>query len=151
MADLETSHATIDHTGLTGVGGAGATVSENFITGNVSVVSANTFYDGPSLSLAAGTYHLVAKVRQSTGSANTWCVAKLWDGTNIFDASEFYVETSGGGNMHSLVGTVVLGSTTTVKVSCADNSGSGTIKATPDTNNTGLTNKASHLVALKIA
>lgn len=126
--------------------------SEAFITGDVSIGSANTFVDGPSLSLAAGTYVLMGTVVVTSGDAPCFLTAKLWDGTNVWHVPNTYVTTPGG--HHSIAvfaANIVLGSTTTVKISVAASTFTtgSTIKATAAAN--GTTNKATKIVALRIA
>src|ERR1051326_8886897 len=67
---------------VTTIEGAAITVSENFVTGDVTMTSANTFYDGPSISLAAGTYLLAAVLSLDSTTAH-WFNAKIWDGTTL--------------------------------------------------------------------
>lgn len=151
MADLENSHATLDHTGLPGVtGGASLTVSENRLTGNVTLTQ-NTYADGPSLSLLAGTYLLDGHVELAPAAAG-WVSAKLMNGSTCEDSSEGFVETGTAGISLPLQAYIVLGSTTTVKIQATSAaSGGGTMFTTIATNNTGATNKASYLRAVKIA
>lgn len=136
-------------TGATGATGGGATVSENFLTGNVTMTSADTWYDGPSLTLAAGTYVLMGHIVVSSANTGVFFEARLYDGTNVLDSPEGYQVDSGQNLNMAVVGTVVLSGSTTVKIQAASHSASGTIKASAAFN--GTANKASHLVALKIA
>lgn len=125
-------------------------VSENYLGGNVTMTLANTFYDGPSLSLVAGTYLVTGHVFL-VGGAN-WFTVKLWDGvSSIYDAAGAWNPTGTTGITVPVSGVMVLASTTTIKISAAHNTTGGVIEATPFTDNAGLTNKASHLVALRIA
>lgn len=130
--------------------GVALTVSENFITGDTTMTNANTFYDGPSLSLAAGTYLLDSVITLDSTTAH-WFTAKIWDGSTLMSASPSeYNSTNGGGIALAIHGYVVLGSTTTVKVSAACDGTGGKIRATDPAGN-GTTNKASYLRATKIA
>lgn len=152
MADLETSHATIDHTGITGVGGASSTAAMNQLGSDQAVVQ-NVWKDGPSLSLLAGTYVLTANLTVLAGQATGHIMgARLSDGTTHLASTEEKAESSGGAPVKtfSLTGYVVVGSTTTWKAQAITNGASGaTIKAACTTNASG--NTASTLVALKIA
>jgi hypothetical protein len=136
--------------GTGGGGGGSITVSENFLTSPVTIAATNTFYDGPSLSLAAGTYLLDAIVTIDVQTANHLTV-KIWDGTTLRSATpETFHGTNGGQVALACHGYVVLGATTTVKVSVAANNGTNNvIDNTGATNST--TNKASYLRATKIA
>lgn len=131
---------------------AALTTAENFLTGAVTMTSANTFYDGPSLTLAVGTYLLLGHV-VLLASSGGYFTGKLWDGSSsILDANDVYEPTNGGTKNMSFVGFVVVASgTPTYKISVALNATGGTIVQTPGANATGLSNKTSHLVSIKIA
>jgi len=125
------------------------TVQENFLTGAVTMTSANTFYDGPSMSCAAGTWIFDGSIFV-TGGAN-WFTAKLWDGTTIYGtAPGFWNPTATAGISIPILGYAVLGSTTTVKISVAHNTTGGSINPTAFTDNTGISNKASYLRGIRI-
>lgn len=129
----------------------GLTSSENFITSAVTITSANTWYDGPSLSLAAGTWMLIGRVtidKSTSGGCRTGC--RLWDGTNVYAEAEGPVNGDTNDRTSLVVSSVVtLGSTTTLKVSCSATATGCSILQTIGSN--GTANKASNLVALKIA
>jgi hypothetical protein len=130
--------------------GGSITVSENFLTSAVTISSTNTFFDGPSLSLAAGTYLLDAVVTIDVQTSAHF-TAKIWDGTTLMSPTpEHFHATNGGQLAFALHGYVVLGGTTTVKVSVAANN--GTNNAIDNTGATNATaNKSSYLRATKIA
>lgn len=136
--------------GAGGGAGGSATASENFLTGNVTMTNANTNYDGPSLSCAAGTYVFMGVVSMQRSGGPCWFTAKLWDGsTQIGDCPAAYSTTTGGGVALPLFGYAVLGSTTTIKISCSSDAAGAVILQTAAAN--GVPSKASHLIALKIA
>lgn len=127
------------------------TVSENFITSDVSVSSADTFFDGPSLSLAAGTYVLWGNLLVKSTVAGHWEV-KLWDGASaVYHTAENYALTNGATYNIPVFGTAVLGGTTTIKISGARNAGSGTHTILDAAQVNGTADKGTHLVALRIA
>lgn len=199
MADLETSHATLDHTGLTGVGSAPAesdvtftdittnnastskhgylkkldnnaahfmdgtgawstpsaslTTTEDILSGDVTMTNAATWYDGPSHSLTAGTYIIWGKVMlQLNNAAGSGMLARLSDGTTVYDASEMDLVANNGQIVTVPLGpcVVVLGSTTTVKIQGQDQARTGSkIKAT---GGTGMpTDNSTRLVTIKVA
>jgi hypothetical protein len=132
-------------------GAVSLTSSTNQLSSAVTMTSTNTFYDGPSLSLAAGTWLLLASIYIAPGTATGDVTAKLWDGSAAF-ASAF--ATPGGTNLAiqmALSAVVSPGTTTTYKVSAARDGGTGTwtIGAAAGANGAG--NNASTLVAIKIA
>lgn len=128
---------------------AAPTASEAFMTSNLTLTSANTFYDGPSLSLAAGTYVLWGSGLGKFSTAG-FIEAKLWDGTNVYHTTEAYNATSGADIAIGVTaGNVVLGGTVTVKISYASSVTGNSVLATAQNN--GDANKATKIVALKIA
>lgn len=133
-------------------GGGSITTASAFLSGNVTMTSANTFYDGPSVSLAAGTWMVWAGVDCYNAGSGSNFTAKIWDGTTPYVAMQ---STNAGGGFHIGITLasppIVLGSTTTIKVSVASQSASSTIYATPPQNNTGLTNLGSWIHAIKVA
>lgn len=124
----------------------------NQLSGNVNMNAANTFFDGPSLSLTEGTWLLMGSVTLSPAAPDI-CVVKLWDGTTVADAKQLTFEAGVYPTPPHLSGVAVVGAGgATWKISAASQSTTtGFMLATPTVNATGLTNKASTLVAVKIA
>jgi hypothetical protein len=119
----------------------------------VQIPNNNTFVDGPSLSLVAGTWLVVAHVtlnRNATTLANY--VARLTNGTTHYASGQ---GTQPSQNPHAvsipLTARIVLGATTTVKIQAATSAGSTTtlIKAATGVNGSG--NNATQLTAVKLA
>lgn len=125
---------------------AGVTASMNQLAADVSISSTNTFFDGPSLSLAAGTYVLFGSVHVATGGGGRF-TAKLWDGTTSL-AEGLSRISAGFEDQIALNGYVVVASTATWKVSVAGGA-TGTIRATAAANSSG--NIASTLTALRLS
>lgn len=125
------------------------TSQSSALTSDVTMTTANTFYDGPSMSCAAGTWLLIASVLVSGVAASDTVTAKLWNGTTVAASTQRDVATNGIIGVSPLVAVVSPGSTTTYKVSVACNGSSGTIKAAATVNGAG--NNASTLVGIKIA
>lgn len=112
----------------------------------VTMTSANTFYNGPSVSLAAGTWLIIASVQVDLpGAANV--TVKLWNGTTVYASGEMQV--GGGYNQQIAIGYIVtLGTTTTVKISVASNgTGCSILAAAPDN---GAGNNASSIFAVTV-
>lgn len=128
-----------------------ATAGESFLTSPVTISLADTFYDGPSQSLAAGTYLIWGSVLSITAQA-THIEAKLWDGSNVFHTTEQYFLTTGATVELNTFAYVVLSTTTTVKVSVAhDNNTSGTHSILDSAQVNGDADKASKIMWLRIA
>lgn len=118
-------------TGLQWVGG---TVDAT-LSGDVTMTSANTAYDGPSASFAAGTwligFQAGAYPSSSTGQTQDLTI-RLWDGTTTYgEASQsFPANTSSATLALSCAGfaIVTLGSTTTLKLTAYSIRAGGTLK-----------------------
>mgnify|MGYP001613687937 CR=1 FL=1 len=120
---------------------------------DVTMTLANTWYDGPSILLAAGTWYITGAITVQLPGTGV-VTARLWDGTTT--------ESSGSSSVTAdpftattlidtipLPGLVVLGSSTTYKLSAASTVAASTIKAAAVDNGVG--NNASHIHAVRIA
>jgi hypothetical protein len=131
-----------------GAGGA-LTSSSVFLTGDVGFAANNTLYDGPSLTLAAGTYVLVASANILSSAAGT-VYARLTDGTTTLVDGNGAIGTSTAAVSIPLMTVVSPTGSTTYKIQgSAGNSGVATMKATASVN--GVANKATYIYAIKIA
>ena len=133
-------------TGATGATGAGfpGTTASNLLAADVTLTNANTYYDGPSVSLGAGTWLVLGAISGDDGVTASIFTAKLWDGSTVWASGQ-----ANGYDVNIAVGaTVALGGTTTVKISVATTSTSGKIKAATVVNGAG--NNASWLTAVQI-
>ncbi len=137
---------------------ASLTSSTNFLTGNVALTLADTFYDGPSFSLDAGTWLVSAMITfYNTGVGNNRVTVKLLSGTTPIVAPETNMYASAGDPFFAfaLPGIpVVLTDTTTVKIQASCDVTNTSMLATPVDPVGGvgdLTNLASFIAAVKIA
>lgn len=128
----------------------GLTNSTNKLSGDVSMTTANTFYDGPSLSLAAGTWMLFGCVLCTCAAFATDFTGKLWDGTTVIASVQSPRNAAAASvtAMLPLSGIVTLGSTTTIKISAAGNNNTCIMRAAAQVNGAG--NNAAYLNAVKI-
>ena len=126
----------------------------NALSGDVTMTSANTYYDGPSVTLAAGTWLLNGTVTllSAAGTTAVNYTCKLWDGTTTTSSSEGGARVTGTSATQkvsiALSGIVSPGGSTTYKVSCASTGASGALKATASDN--GVSNTASTLNAVRL-
>ena len=124
---------------------------------NVTMTNANTWYDGPSVSLAAGTWIVICVLTctPSTGVSNAAgkATGRLWDGTTTYASTEGnnYIGASGtaGPTPLPMVAIVTPGSTTSYKGSAAATQGGSTLHAAAPDNGVG--NNASTIVAVRLA
>ncbi len=133
-------------------GSVGPQTYESFLTSPVTIVDANTFYDGPSISLPAGTYLVIAEADTSSANAlATPQTIRIYDGTTVHAARMSYNPPgNGGGGCHlSCMARVTLAATTTVKLQVASARGSsdGVILDTAQVN--GTADKCTSIVAVR--
>lgn len=126
--------------------GGSLTSSQNYISADVTMTTAGTFYDGPTLTLGAGTWLLTGSIYlQAATTAVRQFNAKLWDGTTTISAATHYVEGTGqAANDTSAFSAIVApSSSTTYKISANSSVNADIIRGTGT--------KASYLLAVKIA
>lgn len=126
------------------------TSTEGHITGDVTLTTQNTFYDGPTVSLTAGTWLLNGAIVAVDAAAPANIEAKLWDGTNVQASAEGQNPQAGACLTLPLNGIVTVTSTTTWKISVTNSTrNGGLIKAAIPQNAAG--NTASYIKAVKIS
>lgn len=138
-------------TGATGAAGGTATNtnSQSFLTGDVTMNSTSTFFDGPSLTIGAGTWLINAGVTCLATDGATAFVAKLWNGTTVYAMSE---ADSRQANLAATVPfsvVVTLSGSTTVKVSASSDSTNSKMKA--QTSRLASGNTATYINAIQLA
>lgn len=129
------------------------TNSSNALTGDVTMTNASTYYDGPSLTLAAGTWLLVGAIQVQITTSGGAVTAKLWDGTTTYCSAEISLQYTPAANALwrlPVQAIVTPGGSTTYKISAAGTQAGNTIKAQA-VNNSPANNTGSILVAVKIA
>ncbi len=118
------------------------------------MTTGGTYYDGPSQSCGAGTWLFVWRMSfRAVSALATDYAAKLWDGSTVYDETSngFGVNPSASiGILVSGFAVVTLGSTTTVKVSCASVRAGTVINRDPNNNSSG-SNMATRMIGLRIA
>jgi hypothetical protein len=130
--------------------------SETFLTSMVAL-TANALTDILSFSLGAGTWMIAGSASvESPNNAIQRVSFKVWDGTNTFQAGEAsgYGVSGGSASARQYVCIpisclVVLTSSTTVKLTVAS-TGASNVLASPVDNNSGMTNKATSIRAVRI-
>lgn len=134
------------------VGGSTAlTTASAQLSADVAITTAGTYYDGPSVSLAAGTWLVIATLTFNSTTGSSANMAKLWDGTTVAASSgtQRMISSAFNGEI-TLTAIVSPGSTTTFKASAtSDVGGAGSIKAALSLYGVG--NNASGILAVKIA
>lgn len=99
------------------------TVSEGILGAPVTMTNANQFYDGPTITPAAGKYMFLGRVLCTNNSSLADnLAAKLWDGTTVIDENFLDIGPSEGAGAQyfvTLMGTFTASGSTAIKVSCA--------------------------------
>jgi len=143
--------------GPMGPAGPTVTATSDNLSSDVTMTTPGTFYDGPSHTLAAGTWAIFGQVCvQSTDNAAMDVTAKIWDGTTVYAATEesapaMGAATKGYVSVALMAIVTVASGTPTLKVSAASSLAGATMLATPADYGTGATNLAATLVTLKLA
>ncbi len=138
--------------------GASLTSVNAVLSGDVTMTTANTFYDGPNTgSLAAGTWLINYKMHFLTPTTNSQeMMTKLWDGSTVYDEAQQdnSATTTGAGYVMQVVGfaLVTLGSPATLKISGTSIRGSTTmLRDVSNGTNVGSSHTATRICAVKIA
>jgi len=113
------------------------------------MTSSSTWYDGPSLTLAAGTWLVMASLSVTTSTVGAYTM-RLWNGASTtYVSTAFGLQTSSGYAGPVAIAIITLASSTTVKASAYANAVSSTkILAAAVYGATG--NNASWIHAVKI-
>ena len=131
-----------------GAGGSGIPVTGQ-LSGDVSMGTQNTYFDGPTVTLTAGTWFLTGTITCLSTSAAANFEAKLWDGTTVSSSAQFGTPGANSAATMTLEGTVSPGGSTTYKISVANGTNTtGVIKAATPNNSAG--NNAGTLVAIPV-
>jgi hypothetical protein len=128
------------------------TNSKASLSADVGMVTSNTWYDGPSLSLAAGTWLVTAHISfwRTATTATIW-FGRITDGTNHHASGQLYTDSvAGTGGVVALTGIITLTGTTTIKIQGTTNAGAAAclMKAALTANGSG--NNATQLTAVKL-
>lgn len=132
--------------GIYGAAPGAPTFNTSVITADVTITAAGAYVDGPSLTLAPGTYDLKGALLFLAGSsAGRTFEARLWDGTTVYtNGSQGVTGTALIGQQSvALSWVITLATTTTVKMS-------GTSSIAAGDKIRGLSTKGSYLTAIKI-
>jgi hypothetical protein len=122
-----------------------------FLASDVSMASANTWYNGPSVSLAAGTWLVMASATmgRTTTTAGHYNL-RISDGTTHYaSVQQYHVSIANNWAALSCNAIITLASTTTILLQAAGSITLDVLKATTPNNGSGA--NATGIVAVKIA
>lgn len=118
----------------------------------VTMTNANTFYDGPSVTIGAAgqVWFLTGCVflENTSGTAVTEFGAKLWNGTTVESADDWLTRATNDRKGLHVSGIVTLAGSETWKISAVNTQGGCTIQAASANNSAG--NKYSWLRAVRL-
>lgn len=122
-----------------------------FASADVTMTTANTWYDGPSLSLAAGTWLVFASanVGRTATTAGNYDMRISTGTTHYASVQQYHASVANNWAALSCNGVAVLGATTTIKVQVAGTIGGDVLKAATPNNGSG--NNATGLIALRVS
>ena len=123
------------------------------LSANVSLTTTATWYDGPSVSLVAGTWLVIGRIThvRSATTAET-IYARLGDGTKHYASTQFYhASVSGIGVVLPLNAVITLDATTTIKLQATSSAGASTSTMLAATTANGSGNNATNIIAIRLA
>lgn len=121
-------------------------------TSDVTLNTSNTWYSGPSISLGAGSYVVIAQLQHwRTATTAESIFGRLTDGSTHYSSGQFYhPSVAGAGGQLILIGKITLVGTATITAQMTSSAGASTsaIKAALTANGAG--NNASQIVAIRV-
>lgn len=123
------------------------------LSANVSLTTSATWYDGPSVSLAAGTWLVIGQITHNRSTATAEIIyGRISDGTNHYSSTQFYHSSvAGAGIVLPLVAKITLSATTTIKLQATSSSGASTSTMLAALTANGSGNNATNIVAIKLS
>jgi hypothetical protein len=122
------------------------------LSADVQLPISGTFYDGPGVSLTAGTWLVVADVTfvRTATTATNW-IARISDGTTHYASGQTYTASLANiATSMALTAIVTLTSTTTIKLQATTSAGATACLMKAATPNSGSGNNATSIVAVRI-
>jgi len=123
------------------------------LSANVSLTTTATWYDGPSLSLAAGTWLVIGRITHNRSATTAETIyARLGDGTNHYASTQFYhASVTGTGVVLPLNAVITLSATTTIKLQSTSSAGASTSVMLAALTANGSGNNATNIIAIRLA
>lgn len=137
---------------LSASGGGALSSATGALAADVSLTTSNQWYDGPGVSLAAGTWLVAATITQVRAATTAETIyGRLTTGTAHYASTQMYhASVNGAGVTLSLNALITLAANTTIKCQCATSTGNANsrMKAALTANGSG--NNATMITALKV-
>lgn len=137
---------------LSAGGGGALTTASAALSADVNLSSSNQWYDGPGISLVAGTWLVAATITQvRTATTAETIYGRITTGTTHFASTQMYhPSANGGGASLCLNALITLVATTSVKCQCATSAGNSNSRMRAATTSNGSGNNATMITALKV-
>lgn len=137
---------------LSASGGGVLSSASAALAADVSLTTSNQWYDGPGVSLAAGTWLIAATITQVRAATTAETIfGRLTTGTVHYASTQMYhASVNGTGVTLGLNALITLAATTTIKCQCATSAGNtnSRMKAALTANGSG--NNATMITAFKV-
>lgn len=123
------------------------------LSANVSLTTSATWYDGPSISLPAGTWLVLGQITHNRSATTAETIyARITDGTNHYSSTQFYhASVTGTGVELTLNKIITLIAATTIKLQATSSSGASTSTMVAATTANGSGNNATNITAIRLA
>ena len=123
------------------------------LSANVSLTTTATWYNGPSLSLVAGTWLVIGRITHNRSATTAETIyARLGDGTNHYASTQFYhTSVTGTGVVLPLNAVITLDATTTIKLQATSSAGASASTMLAATTANGSGNNATNIIAIRLA
>ncbi len=121
--------------------------AQSQLSGNVAMTSANTAYDGPSVTLAAGTWFVSASILIQSTSTSAPVTAKLWTNPVVYASSVIDMPASNASSV-TVQAVITLTIPTLIKISAVSSTAGYSILAQAASNTAGL--NASTMTAFQL-
>jgi hypothetical protein len=102
-----------------GGGSATLTYASKSLSGDVNITALNTFFDGPSVALAAGTWLVDGTITVVDSTSGAKISGRLWDGTTSYDSTEVQSPAANAPVSLALSAIVVLAAPATIRIAAA--------------------------------
>jgi hypothetical protein len=153
LAVIDRAWTAAEGEGFTDPGGVAVlSNAEAALTADVQLATSNTFYDGPSLTLGAGTWLIAANAQYlKTATTASNVTARLHDGSDVLaDQTQYHASVTNIALGFGLFRIITLAATTTIKVQMATTVGAVTALMKATAPNNGSTNNATRISAVRI-
>ena len=123
------------------------------LSADVALTTTATWYDGPSVSLPAGTWLVIGQIThvRSATTAET-IYSRISNGTTHYSSTQFYhASVTGTGVILPMIAKITLAATTTIKLQATSSAGASTstMKAALTANGAG--NNATNIIAVRLS